>query len=230
LFLDVSLVVFKINHGICLLHCKDCNVCLGANPCQVHTHILKHINQSVYKCLHNDKQSINKPIVGVPSTKDLTSSFKEIQFTLVQNHSLKKYIVTPLQQFFQVIFGIIIFNRYQCKVNKCISYCALKSNISKHHLVHHYQVSINNVTNLAMCKDFFERLATWHCLVLITRTWILKLFKLNWTLKTCANITWRPLMPITHTVSLASAGNRSHHSTIYTHKSHQSNICVPYTL
>jgi hypothetical protein len=44
----------------------------------MHIHLLKHISQSVCKCLHNDKQSINKPIVGVPSTKDLTSSFKEI--------------------------------------------------------------------------------------------------------------------------------------------------------
>jgi hypothetical protein len=32
LLIDVSLIVFKINDGICLLHCKDCNVCLGLNP------------------------------------------------------------------------------------------------------------------------------------------------------------------------------------------------------
>ncbi len=184
----------------------------------------------MFKCLHNDKQSIDKPIVGVPSTKDVTSSLKEIQFTLVQNHSLEKYIVIQFQQFFQAILKIIIFNKYQCKLDKCIYYCALKSNISKHHLVHHCQMSINNVTNIAMCKDFLKRLVARHFLTLIIRTWILKLIKLNWTLKKCANIIWRLSMPIAHNVSLALANNQSHHYAIYTHRSHQSNICVPYTL
>ncbi len=175
----------------------------------MHIHLFKHINQSVCKRIHNDKQSIDEPIVGVPSTKDLTSSFKEIQFTLVQNHSLEKCIVIPFQQFFQAISKMIIFNEYQCNVDKCIYYCASKSNISEHHLVHHCQLSIYNVTNLAMCKDFLERLITRHFFSLIIRTWILKLIKLNSTLKTCANIAWRPSMPITHNVSLALTSNQS---------------------
>jgi hypothetical protein len=98
LLMDTGLIVANINNDVRLLLCKDCNVCLELDPCQVHTHLLKQGNHCHLKCHHHgDEDHNNEQCVGnCPLASKLPTLFMEIQFTLLHDHHLQKYNITSI--------------------------------------------------------------------------------------------------------------------------------------
>jgi hypothetical protein len=99
LLLDIGLIVVNIDDSVCMLLCKDCNVFLEPNPCQVRTYLLKQGGHCYLKHhRHNDEDHSNEQCVGnVPLASKLMALFMEIQFTPLHGHHLQKYIITPIK-------------------------------------------------------------------------------------------------------------------------------------
>jgi hypothetical protein len=137
---DVGLTVLNILDGVRLLLCRVCDVCLKPKAHRVHNHLLGHDNWRAPKRHCNGGPH---RVTGIPPVTDFASSLDVIEFTQLQDPSLKRYTTYPRLELLPVVPGIKVVNGYRCEADGCAYYSTTKKIMGNHRRANHFFLPIH---------------------------------------------------------------------------------------